>query len=129
MTTVGDGLGPALEAEGIAMGFGATPVLHEVDLVVPPRSVTAVLGASGSGKTTLLRVLAGFERPQAGRVRLAGRVVTGPGTHQPPERRGIGYVPQEDIVHLELTPRQALTYAAQLRLPATTSRYWRCPRS
>jgi iron(III) transport system ATP-binding protein len=101
VTAAGDA--PALAAAGIAMGFGATPVLHEVDLVVPPRSVTAVLGASGSGKTTLLRVIAGFERPQAGQVRLAGRVVTGPGTHVPPERRGIGYVPQEAALFPHLT--------------------------
>jgi iron(III) transport system ATP-binding protein len=120
VTAVGDGLGPALEAEGIAMGFGATPVLHEVDLVVPPQSVTAVLGASGSGKTTLLRVLAGFERPQAGRVRLAGRVVTGPGTHQPPERRGIGYVPQEAALfpHLTVAGNVAFGLRRRQRSPA-----------
>jgi iron(III) transport system ATP-binding protein len=103
VTAVAGTSGSALEAEGIAMAFGATRVLHEVDLIVPPRSVTAVLGASGSGKTTLLRILAGFERPQAGRVRLAGRVVTDRRDHVPPERRGIGYVPQEAALFPHLT--------------------------
>ena len=93
----------ALSAEGITLAFGGTPVLRGVDLTVPPRSVTAVLGASGSGKTTLLRVLVGFERPQAGQVRLAGRMVTGPRGHVPPERRRIGYVPQEAALFPHLT--------------------------
>ena len=93
----------ALAVEQITLAFGATPVLRGVDLTVPAESVTAVLGASGSGKTTLLRVMAGFERPQSGQVRLAGQVVTGPRVHVPPERRGIGYVPQEAALFPHLT--------------------------
>jgi iron(III) transport system ATP-binding protein len=93
----------ALETEGITLAFGATAVLHGVDLAVPARSVTAVLGPSGSGKTTLLRVIAGFERAQAGQVRLDGQVVAGPRGHVPPERRGIGYVPQEAALFPHLT--------------------------
>ena len=71
---------------------------------MPPRSVTAVLGASGSGKTTLLRVIAGFERPQAGHgpARPAGWSTTAAGT-LPPERRRIGYVPQEAALFPHLT--------------------------
>ena len=62
---------------------------------MPAGSLTAILGASGSGKTTLLRVLAGFERADAGTVRIGGELVDGPAVHLPPERRRIGYVPQE----------------------------------
>jgi iron(III) transport system ATP-binding protein len=54
-----------------------------------------VLGPSGSGKTTLLRILAGFERAERGSVALAGKVVEDSHTHLPPERRRIGYVPQD----------------------------------
>lgn len=84
----------------------ATPVhaLDDVDLAVVDGSFTAVLGASGCGKTTLLRVIAGFDRPDQGEVRLGDRVLTGPGTHIPPERRGIGIVPQEGALfpHLDV---------------------------
>lgn len=86
---------PALVARGLRMSFGAVPVLRGVDLSVARGSLTAVLGPSGSGKTTLLRVLAGFEAVEAGEVLLAGRPVQGRGRWVPPEKRGIGYVPQE----------------------------------
>ena len=85
----------ALDVEDVHFSYGSTPVLHGVSLNVPAGSITAVLGSSGSGKTTLLRVLAGFERAAGGEVRLAGRVIDGPGLHLSPERRGLGYVPQE----------------------------------
>ena len=84
-----------LEVQGVSVRFGATPVLTEASLTVPDGSFTTVLGASGSGKTTLLRVIAGFQRPDAGTVRLGDVTVAGPGIHVPPERRRIGYVPQE----------------------------------
>jgi iron(III) transport system ATP-binding protein len=52
---------------------------------------------------TLLRIIAGFERPQAGVVKLAGVVIDGPGRHLPPERRRLGYVPQEGALFPHLT--------------------------
>ncbi len=75
--------------------FGPHEVLSGLDLNVPERSLTAVLGPSGSGKTTLLRILAGFERADQGRVVLAGQVVEEGHVHVAPERRRIGYVPQD----------------------------------
>ena len=92
-----------LEVTGLYKAFGAHQVLAGADLAVPAGSLTAILGASGSGKTTLLRVLAGFERPDAGTVRIGGEPADGPGVHLPPERRRIGYVPQEGSLFPHLT--------------------------
>jgi iron(III) transport system ATP-binding protein len=93
----------ALEVEGVTIRFGRTEVLTGVDLHVPARSITSVLGPSGSGKTTLLRVIAGFERAQAGRVRVGDQLVDGPGRQLPPERRSIGYVAQDGALFPHLT--------------------------
>jgi iron(III) transport system ATP-binding protein len=84
-----------LAVAGLYKAFGDHAVLTGVDLQVPAGSFTAILGPSGSGKTTLLRLLAGFERADAGTVRIGDVVVDGPGVHLAPERRRIGYVPQE----------------------------------
>jgi iron(III) transport system ATP-binding protein len=85
--------------------FGTHQVLTGVELSVPVGSLTAILGPSGSGKTTLLRIVAGFERSDRGTVRLGGRTVEDGGHALPPERRGIGYVPQEGALfpHLNVS--------------------------
>jgi iron(III) transport system ATP-binding protein len=88
---------------GLDKAFGAQPVLAGLDLEVPAGSLTAILGPSGSGKTTLLRLLAGFERADAGTIGIGGVLVDGPGVHLPPERRRIGYVPQEGSLFPHLT--------------------------
>jgi iron(III) transport system ATP-binding protein len=75
--------------------FGSHSVLADLDLEVPAGSLTAILGPSGSGKTTLLRVLAGFETPDRGTIRIGEQVIDAQGTHVHPEHRRIGYVPQE----------------------------------
>ncbi|MGH3395171.1 MAG: ABC transporter ATP-binding protein [Streptosporangiaceae bacterium] len=95
-----------LTAQGLHKAFGAhpaNPVLAGLDLTVPAGSLTAILGPSGSGKTTLLRVLAGFEQADAGTVQIGRWVVDGPGKHVPPEKRRIGYVPQEGSLFPHLT--------------------------
>jgi len=84
-----------LAVSGLYKAFGAHPVLTGVDLEVPAGSLTAILGPSGSGKTTLLRLMAGFERPDAGTITIGDAVVDGPAEYVAPERRRIGYVPQE----------------------------------
>ncbi len=88
---------------GLHKAFGAHPVLTGIDLEVPAGSLTAILGPSGSGKTTLLRLLAGFERADAGKITIGDVVVDAPGVHLAPERRRIGYVPQEGSLFPHLT--------------------------
>jgi iron(III) transport system ATP-binding protein len=88
---------------GLDKAFGPHPVLAGLDLEVPAGSLTAILGPSGSGKTTLLRLLAGFERADAGTISIGGVLADGPGVYLPPERRRIGYVPQEGSLFPHLT--------------------------
>ena len=88
---------------GLHKAFGTHPVLTGVDLEVPAGSLTAILGPSGSGKTTLLRLLAGFDRADAGTIIIGDVVVDGPSVHTAPERRRIGYVPQEGSLFPHLT--------------------------
>ncbi|MFC0004055.1 ABC transporter ATP-binding protein [Micromonospora siamensis] len=80
---------------GVVKRYGAVTALAGVDLTVPAGELTAVLGPSGCGKTTLLRCLAGFERLDAGEIRVDGRPVAGGGRHVPAHRRRIAVVPQE----------------------------------
>ncbi len=84
-----------LQLSGVHQRYARQPVLDGVDLEVEQGSFSAVLGASGSGKTTLLRVIAGFERIESGVVRLGTTVFDDGRSSLPPERRRIGYVPQD----------------------------------
>ncbi len=105
-----------LSVEGLSKAFAHHPVLQQVDLTVPAGSLTAILGPSGSGKTTLLRLLCGFERADAGTIRIGGRVVSGDGVHVPPERREIGYVPQEGGLFPHLSVADNITFGLARRL-------------
>ena len=92
-----------LAVSGVSASYGATEVLHDVDLTVEAGSTTAIHGASGCGKTTLLRVLAGFHTADGGEVRIGDLTVVRPGFAVPPERRGIGYLSQEGNLFPHLT--------------------------
>jgi iron(III) transport system ATP-binding protein len=92
-----------LTVEELWKGYGETPVLRGVRLEVPAGSLTAVLGLSGCGKTTLLRVIAGFERAERGRVSLGGVTLEDGHTYVPPEKRSVGYVPQEGALFPHLS--------------------------
>jgi iron(III) transport system ATP-binding protein len=93
-----------LAVSGVSKSFGDLRVLDGVDLTIPAGTFTGILGSSGSGKTTLLRIIAGFERLDAGEVRLGTEVVDD-GRHHfvPSERRRIGYVPQEGALFPHLS--------------------------
>lgn len=89
-----------------------------MSLTIPEKSLVAVVGPSGSGKSTLLRALTGYQPAQEGEVRYDGRDLY---THFAEFRQRIGLVPQDDILHPQLTVRTALRYAARLRFPSGTS--------
>jgi ABC transport system ATP-binding/permease protein len=93
-------------------------LLNEVDFVVRPGEFVAIVGGSGTGKTSLFRLLTGLETPTAGEVLLNKVSYHG---NQRQFSGQVGFVPQDDIVHSELTVRSALGYAARLRLPRDTS--------
>lgn len=112
---------------GISRAFGALRVLDGVDLRVPPGTMTAVLGPSGCGKTTLLRIVAGFETPDAGTVRIAGDVVAGPRVAVPAHRRRVGLMPQEGALFPHRTVAGNITFglrAAHRRDAAATVARW-----
>ena len=96
-------LAAAVAAQGISKSFGDRRVLSGVDLDLPEGTITAVLGPSGCGKTTLLRILAGFEQPDAGTVRIAGETVAGGPTTVPVHRRRVGLMPQEGALFPHLS--------------------------
>ncbi|MFI0982081.1 ATP-binding cassette domain-containing protein [Streptomyces sp. NPDC021093] len=93
---------------------GAGRVLHDVSLDVAPGSLTVIAGSSGAGKTVLLTTLAGLHAPSGGTVRHDGARPGPPG-------REFGFVPQEDVLHLELPLRDTLRYAAGLRMEPGTA--------
>jgi len=96
-------------------GYGDTPVLQGVDLEVHAGSLTAVLGLSGCGKTTLLRVIAGFERAERGSVSLAMQTLDDGRTYLAPEKRGVGYVPQEGALFPHLSVQDNVGFGLSRR--------------
>jgi ABC-type multidrug transport system ATPase subunit len=110
-------VGARIDVSGVGQRAGERQILHEVSVSVEPGALVALAGGSGAGKTTLLEILAGLRAPSAGQVRHDGvRVDAGATRHS-----GVGYVPQDDIIHGEMPLRRTLQYAARLRLPAGTS--------
>ncbi|CAN5133458.1 ABC transporter ATP-binding protein [soil metagenome] len=81
--------------DGVSRAFGSTVAVDGVDLSVGEHEIVALLGPSGCGKTTLLRLLAGFLRPDAGRILLGGEVIAGDAVNLAPEDRRIGMVFQD----------------------------------
>ena len=99
-----------LEISHLAKSFSGAAVLHDVGFVVESGSLMAILGASGGGKTTLLRLIAGFERPDGGEIRLQGTLLAGNGKFMPPEARKIGYVAQEGALFPHLSVADNITF-------------------
>ena len=106
--------------EGIAKRFGAVDVLVGLDLRVADGRTLAIVGPSGCGKTTILRLIAGFERPDAGKIVIGSTTVSGP-EWMPAHQRGIGYVPQEGGLFPHLTVGRNVTFGLD-RADATDER-------
>ncbi|HBY94737.1 MAG TPA: ABC transporter ATP-binding protein [Chloroflexi bacterium] len=100
----------------VGKGFN---LLQDISLSIYPREFVAIVGVSGSGKSTLLDALSGFRPASDGTVLVNETDLY---RHFDAYRTDLGYVPQDDIIHKELTVFKALDYAARLRLPADTTR-------
>jgi branched-chain amino acid transport system ATP-binding protein len=103
-----------LEVEKLTAGYSMTPVLFDVDLVISPGELVALIGANGAGKSTLLGALSGLVQVSSGSVRLAGRPVTG----LRPERivaNGMVHVPQGRRLFSTMTVERNLMLGAYRR--------------
>ena len=107
--------GAVLEAWQLSKSVGGTKILDQVTLRVEPCQFIGVIGPSGAGKSTLLDALCALRPAQEGKVLMDGVDLY---RHYESLREFLGYVPQDDIVPLELPVREALYYSARLRLPA-----------
>jgi len=85
----------ALSCQELRKAYGDIQAVDGFSLEAPAGAIVALLGPSGCGKTTALRMIAGFERPDAGAVRVGGRTLAGPGEFVAPERRRVGVVFQD----------------------------------
>ncbi|WP_372422274.1 ABC transporter ATP-binding protein [Salinarimonas chemoclinalis] len=112
-----------LDLHGVTKTFGATRAVDDVSLVVEPGAFLALLGPSGCGKTTLLRLVAGLERPSAGRIAIAGRVVADGGRFVEAEERGLGMVFQSYALWPHMSVADNVAFGLKVRrLPAEKRR-------
>ena len=111
---------PIVEIRGVTKRFGAgEPAVDSVDLEIPEGELFALLGPSGCGKTTLLRMLAGFETPTSGEIRIDGADVAG----VPPNRRPVNMVFQSYAVFPHMSVFDNVAYGLKVTgVPAAERR-------
>jgi ABC-type multidrug transport system ATPase subunit len=105
----------AFAVHGLSVTVGGKRLLDRVSFSLPGRCLLAIVGPSGAGKSTLLRALTGSRPADHGLVRYDGRDLY---ASYDELRHRIGLVPQDDVLHPQLTVRRALRFAARLRFPA-----------
>ena len=98
---------------------GNKTLLENISFTARPGTLTAVIGPSGAGKSTLAKQIGGYTHPTSGTVTFEGHNIH---ADYASLRSRIGMVPQDDVVHGQLTVGQALMYAAELRLPPDTTK-------
>jgi len=106
-----DAMSDFLRLEGLEKRFGEVAVTRGVSLAAARGEIVALLGPSGSGKTTVLRLVAGFEAPDAGRIRVEGEDVT----DLPPERRRFGMVFQHYALFPHMTVGENVAFGLRSR--------------
>ena len=99
-----------LQVKQLSKQFGNVHALRDITIDVKEGDMLAVLGESGCGKTTLLRSIAGFEDPDHGEIKIDGEVVFDAKTNVAPDKRKIGYVPQEGMLFPHLTVKQNIAF-------------------
>ena len=109
-----------LEVRGLTWTIeGNKTLLDNISIDARPGTLTAIIGPSGAGKSTFARQVAGYTHPTSGTVTFEGHDIHADFASL---RSRIGMVPQDDVVHGQLTVNQALMYAAELRLPPDTTK-------
>ncbi|KQT52888.1 MULTISPECIES: ABC transporter ATP-binding protein [unclassified Aureimonas] len=111
----------AVELREISRVFGTVRALDKIDLAIAEGEFFAMLGPSGSGKTTSLRLIAGFEQPSSGAVRIFGEDVTG----VPPYRRAVNTVFQDYALFPHMSVLDNVAYSLMLRKVAGPERHRR----
>ena len=116
---------PALKLQGVKKSYGHVVAAAGIDLVVEEGEFFTLLGPSGSGKTTLLRMIAGFERPDAGTIELGGRDVTS----LPPHRRETNTVFQDYALFPHMSVGDNIGYGLRIKGVPTAERRQRVERA
>lgn len=107
----------SLNVSGVSVSLGGRKLVQEVSVSFKPASLTAILGPSGAGKSTFLSALTAQTKTEEGEIIFGDWDLL---EEFDQVRHRIGFVPQSDILHTNLTARQALTYGAKLRFPKHT---------
>lgn len=109
----------AIEVRDLAIDVPGKRLIEKASLTLYPGELVGLMGPSGAGKTTLMLAMNGYMAPSAGRVLFNGQNLY---SSYDQFRQHIGYVPQDDIMHGDLTVREALYFSARLRLPRDMKR-------
>ncbi len=103
---------PILVADGLGKSFGGRRVVESFSLVLARNEVVGLLGPNGSGKSTILRMIAGYLRPTAGQVQVAGFDLVRQGLEA---RRRMGYVPEDVPLYTAMRAREFLDFMGRVR--------------
>ena len=104
-----------LALEGIGCVFGSYVAVKQLDLRIAPGEFISLLGPSGCGKTTTLRMIAGFNRPTSGVIRMDGAVISSPEASLPPEKRGMSMIFQSYAIWPNMTVAENVAFGLKLR--------------
>ena len=113
--------GPIVECAGVSKRFGSVMAVDDVSFALQPGEILSILGPSGSGKTTMLRLIAGFDSPDSGEIRVRGRPVSGRSVHVPADKRNVGMLFQEYALFPHMTVAQNASFGIA-RLPKVERR-------
>ena len=111
-----------LELENLTKQYPGVVSVDSISLAVEHGEFVCLLGPSGCGKTTTLRMIAGFIEPDAGQIRVGGKVVSSPGSVIPPERRNMSMIFQSYAVWPHMTVRQNVEYGLKMKSMPTAER-------
>lgn len=108
--TAGPVFAGQLDFDDVSYSVRGKGILHNITLRLEAGKISCLLGPSGCGKTTLLRLAAGVAQPSSGRLLIDGKVVAGPGTFVPPERRSVGLMFQDFALFPHMTALENVAY-------------------